>query len=70
MSFERFTLDYLKIDRGFINAIGTETITSPVLDAVLTLAKRLNMLTVAEGVETPEQAAVRTRNQRVNLCNR
>ncbi len=27
-----------------------------VLDAVLTLAKRLNMLTVAEGVETPEQA--------------
>lgn len=46
---ERFTLDYLKIDRGFINAIGTETITSPVLDAVLTLAKRLNMLTVAEG---------------------
>jgi sensor c-di-GMP phosphodiesterase-like protein len=40
-----------------VNAIGTETVTSPVLDAVLTLAKRLNMATVAEGVETPEQAA-------------
>ena len=53
---ERFTVDYLKIDRGFVNAIGTETVTSPVLDAVLTLAKRLNMSTVAEGVETPEQA--------------
>lgn len=53
---ERYTLDYLKIDRGFINAIGTETVTSPVLDAVLTLARRLNMKTVAEGVETPEQA--------------
>ena len=53
---ERFALDYLKIDRGFVNAIGTETVTSPVLDAVLTLAKRLNMATVAEGVETPEQA--------------
>ncbi|MGP3592443.1 cyclic di-GMP phosphodiesterase [Vagococcus sp. WN89Y] len=53
---ERFTLDYLKIDRGFVTAIGTETITSPVLDAVLTLAKRLNMKTVAEGVETREQA--------------
>lgn len=53
---ERFTVDYLKIDRGFVNAIGTETVTSPVLDAVLTLAKRLNMATVAEGVETPEQA--------------
>jgi len=54
---EHFTMDYLKIDRGFVNAIGTETVTSPVLDAVLTLARKLNMLTVAEGVETPEQAA-------------
>ncbi|ELD2784067.1 cyclic di-GMP phosphodiesterase [Salmonella enterica] len=53
---ERFTLDYLKIDRGFIQAIGTETVTSPVLDTVLTLSRRLNMLTVAEGVETPDQA--------------
>lgn len=54
---ERFTFDYLKIDRGFINAIGTETVTSPVLDAVLTLAKRLDMLMVAEGVETQEQSS-------------
>ena len=54
---EHFTMDYLKIDRGFVNAIGTETVTSPVLDAVLMLARKLNMSTVAEGVETPEQAA-------------
>ena len=54
---EHFTMDYLKIDRGFVSAIGMETVTSPVLDAVLTLARRLNMVTVAEGVETPEQAA-------------
>ncbi len=53
---ERFTMDYLKIDRGFVNAIGMETVTSPVLDTVLTLAQRLNMVTIAEGVETPEQA--------------
>lgn len=53
---ERFTLDYLKIDRGFVNAIEMETVNSPVLDAVLMLAKRLNILTVAEGVETAEQA--------------
>ncbi|MNP47196.1 putative cyclic-di-GMP phosphodiesterase AdrB [compost metagenome] len=49
-------MDYLKIDRGFVNAIGMETVTSPVLDTVLTLAQRLNMVTIAEGVETPEQA--------------
>jgi len=53
---ERVKLDYLQSDRVFDNAIGTETLTSPVLDAVITLAKRLNMDTVAEGVETAEQA--------------
>lgn len=53
---ERFSMDYLKIDRGFVNTIGMETVTSPVLDAVITLARRLNMVTVAEGVETAEQA--------------
>jgi len=53
---ERFTLEYLKIDQGFVHSIGLETVTAPVLDAVLTLAKRLNMATVAEGVETREQA--------------
>lgn len=53
---ERYKFDYLKIDRGFVQAIGTETVTSPVLDAVLTLSRRLLLMTVAEGVETPEQA--------------
>ncbi|HEX4500341.1 MAG TPA: cyclic di-GMP phosphodiesterase [Scandinavium sp.] len=53
---ERYSFDYLKIDRGFVNAIGTETVTSPVLDAVLTLARKMDLVTVAEGVETQEQA--------------
>lgn len=54
---QRFTLDYLKIDRGFVNTIGQDTATAPVLDAVISLAKKLQMLTVAEGVETAEQAS-------------
>ncbi|WP_158783613.1 cyclic di-GMP phosphodiesterase [Pantoea sp. BAV 3049] len=53
---EKFNFDYLKIDRGFVQSIGHETLTSPVLDAVLTLAKKLELHTVAEGVETSEQA--------------
>ncbi|CAI2497640.1 phage resistance protein [Serratia ficaria] len=52
---ERFSMDYLKIDRGFVNSIGQDTVTAPVLDAVISLAKKLKMLTVAEGVETAEQ---------------
>lgn len=54
---ERYDFDYLKIDRGFVQGIGTETLTSPVLDTVLQLAKKLNLKSVAEGVETGEQAA-------------
>lgn len=53
---EKFQFDYLKIDRGFIQSIGMETVNSPVLDTVLTLAKKLNLKTVAEGVETSKQA--------------
>lgn len=54
---EKFCFDYLKIDRGFVQSIGMETVTSPVLDAVLILARKLKLNTVAEGVETAEQAA-------------
>jgi len=53
---EKFQFDYLKIDRGFVQSIGMETVNTPVLDAVLALAKKLNLKTVAEGVETAEQA--------------
>ncbi|MDU5472012.1 MULTISPECIES: cyclic di-GMP phosphodiesterase [unclassified Pantoea] len=54
---EKYPFDYIKIDRGFVQSIGTQTLNSPVLDAVLHLAKKLNLKTVAEGVETGEQAA-------------
>ncbi len=54
---EKYAFDYLKIDRGFVQSIGTETITSPVLDTVLQLSKKLNLMSVAEGVETDEQAS-------------
>jgi len=54
---ERYDFDYLKIDRGFVQSIGTDTLSSPVLDTVLQLAKKLNLKSVAEGVETGEQAA-------------
>ncbi|CNK00404.1 cyclic di-GMP phosphodiesterase [Yersinia vastinensis] len=52
---ERFTLDYIKIDRGFVSTIGINTVAAPVLDAVLMLAHKLNIETVAEGVETEQQ---------------
>ena len=53
---EKFRLDFLKIDRGFVTTIGRQTVTAPVLDTVLNLTRELRLKTVAEGVETPQQA--------------
>lgn len=53
---EKFTLDYLKIDRGFVMSIDQNTLIAPVLDTVLKLTEELKLKTVAEGVETVQQA--------------
>lgn len=53
---ENFTLDYLKIDRGFVMSIDQNTLIAPVLDTVLKLTEELKLKTVAEGVETVQQA--------------
>jgi sensor c-di-GMP phosphodiesterase-like protein len=53
---EKFTLDYLKIDRGFVMSIDQKTLIAPVLDTVLKLTEELKLKTVAEGVETELQS--------------
>ncbi len=51
----RFPFDYLKIDKTFIDAIGTESITAGLVDTIVQMAGKLRLKTVAEGVETPSQ---------------
>ncbi len=50
-----FPLDYLKIDRGFINAIEGVDIETPVLDTIITLCQKLRLDVLGEGVETALQ---------------
>ncbi|MBS0378118.1 MAG: EAL domain-containing protein [Proteobacteria bacterium] len=50
-------IDVLKIDRAFIRDLSEEKPASPIVTAVIDMAKRLKLATVAEGIETPEQAA-------------
>jgi diguanylate cyclase (GGDEF)-like protein/PAS domain S-box-containing protein len=50
-------VDTVKIDRSFIEGIGRETRAHGVVEAILSLARTLELETVAEGVERSEQAA-------------
>jgi diguanylate cyclase (GGDEF)-like protein/PAS domain S-box-containing protein len=53
----RFPTDALKIDRSFITRIGTNDNNLELVRTIIELAKNLEMDTIAEGVETPEQLA-------------
>jgi diguanylate cyclase (GGDEF)-like protein len=46
----------IKIDRSFIEAMMTDAATATIVSSVITLAHRLGMDVVAEGIETTEQA--------------
>lgn len=52
-----FPFDYLKIDKIFIDAIGTESLTAGLVDTIVSMARRFKLKIVAEGVETPAQLA-------------
>ncbi|MBA3535229.1 MAG: EAL domain-containing protein [Tatlockia sp.] len=52
---QHFPFNYLKIDKIFIQAIGTGAITETLNQAIIHLAKSLELNIIAEGVETVDQ---------------
>ncbi len=52
----RLNVDALKIDKLFVDAIGTNSATSNVIDHMIRMAGELNKSIIAEGVETEQQA--------------
>ncbi len=52
----RFPVTTLKIDRSFVNGIGTDSTKESVIETILVMAKKLDIRVVAEGVETKAQA--------------
>ena len=53
----RFPIEVLKIDRSFTSQLGSELEDSALVRSVIQLAAAMNMQTVAEGIERPEQLA-------------
>lgn len=51
----RFPVTGLKIDRSFVDGIGTNSSSEPVIETILAMASKLNIHVVAEGVETQAQ---------------
>ncbi len=55
---QRFPLDILKVDRSFVEGLGTSPEGEAIVSAVITLAHALGLQVVAEGVETTRQLEV------------
>jgi diguanylate cyclase (GGDEF)-like protein len=50
-----YPIDTLKIDKSFVRSLVDDAGTQAIVQAILTLASRLNVNVIAEGVETEEQ---------------
>ena len=61
-NLQQLPLDVLKIDRSFVADVDTNFDTQVICSVILTIARRLSLDVVAEGVESEKQEAYLTRN--------
>lgn len=55
---KEFNIDYLKIDRSFVQHLTADSKEFALCQAIITMAHQLGMQVIAEGIETEEQCAL------------
>ncbi|SPE34561.1 putative Diguanylate cyclase [Burkholderiales bacterium] len=55
---KRFPIDTLKIDRSFIRDLPADMEDKAITEAIIAMGRKLNLIVVAEGVETQEQESL------------
>jgi EAL domain-containing protein (putative c-di-GMP-specific phosphodiesterase class I) len=55
---KRFPVDAVKIDRGFVSGLGTDSHDSALVAAIVAMAHALELSVIAEGIETAQQLAI------------
>lgn len=53
---QQFPVDFLKIDKSFVQMIGNDNISGDIVENVIMLSQRLKIKTIAEGVENQMQS--------------
>jgi EAL domain-containing protein (putative c-di-GMP-specific phosphodiesterase class I) len=57
---KKFHIDYLKIDHSFVRDLETDPNDRAITEAIIVMAHKLGLKTIAEGVETEQQKAILT----------
>ncbi len=55
---KKFDIDYLKIDKSFVDQLATERSDAALCEAIIVMAHKLGLKVIAEGIETEQQRVI------------
>ena len=65
---QSFPVDYIKLDKGFVQMVGVDEISGHIVENVIELAHLLGIDIIAEGIETKSQELFMTEKKEAAIC--